>query len=210
MSESKNIINNIILVWPIRILIIVNALILPVLLALLIYFYLKHEKEINEVLDRAKTIEGIVENNINLGIDFIRKNVENITPEDINKFVNHTLRDPLIYVLVNYYNGANDFVKTIKIDFDDLNDIKFYIKGNKIAEIKNMQDLIITTINTVINESIPEIIESIIKVIKKELNNNDINIKIKETELKTLLEKFSNDPNNTFAFILTQYELFLK
>ena len=198
-----------ILIWPVRILVILNTLIIPVLLGLIIYFYLKHQNEINDIIKRTKTIQGIIENNIQLGIDIIRENIDSITPDNINKFISYNLRDPLMRVLVNYYNGANDYIKSISIDYESLDNIRIYFVG-KISEIKNIQDLVKTTVNTVLENVIPQIINALKDVIKKELNDNDIDVNIKLNELKELLEKFSNDSNNTFAYILTQYKLFIK
>ena len=197
-----------ILIWPVRILVILNTLIIPVLLGLIIYFYLKHQNEINDIIKRTKTIQGIIENNIQLGIDIIRENIDSITPDNINKFISYNLRDPLMRVLVNYYNGSNDYIKSISIDYESLDNIRIYFVG-KISEIKNIQDLVKTTVNTVLENVIPQIINALKDVIKKELNDNDIDVNIKLNELKELLEKFSNDSNNTFAYILTQYKLFL-
>ena len=44
-----------ILIWPVRILVILNTLIIPVLLGLIIYFYLKHQNEINDIIKRTIT-----------------------------------------------------------------------------------------------------------------------------------------------------------
>ena len=199
-----------ILIWPVRILVILNSLIIPVLLGLIIYFYLKNEKDIQDVLKRANTIQGMIENNLQLGIDSIKTFIgDDLTEEKINEFVSNNLKGPLMDIIVEYYNQANESIKTIRIDAKDLNDIKISFRG-KITHIRNIQTLVTTSIETVLKDVIPDIINSLKPIIIKQLgDDNNIDIDIKLNELERLLKKFSNDSNNTFAYILTQYKLFI-
>lgn len=198
-----------ILVWPIRMLVIVSALIIPVLLGLIIWFYYQHQNQIDKVLDQAKTIEGMIINNVEKGIDFIKEEIGgDVTPENVNKFVEEKLLKPLKVVLVNYYNQANKEVKSIKIDATDLDDLKITYDGGSI-NIKNMETLIKTEIKYVLNDVIPQIIDLLQDTIGDQIGEGDTKaIQSKKDEMKNLFTSFSNDSNNTFAYIITQWKLF--
>lgn len=209
VEKSKNGIMTI-LVWPVRILVIINSLIVPVLLGLIIYFYLKNEKDIQEVLKRANTIQGMIENNLQLGINAIKGYVgsDELTEEVINEFIVKHLRDPLIQIIVEYYNQVNDYIKTIKINVNDLSDIQISFRG-QITHIKNIETLVTTSINTVLKYIIPDIINSLKPIIILQLGTDE-GIDVKIDELEEILENFSNNSDHTFAYILTQYKLFIE
>ena len=198
-----------ILVWPIRLLVIVSALLIPVLLGLIIWFYYQHQNQIDKVLDQAKTIEGMIINNVEKGIDFIKEEIGgDVTPENVNKFVEEKLLKPLKVVLVNYYNQANKEVKSIKIDATDLDDLKITYDGGSI-NIKNMETLIKTEIKYVLNDVIPQIIDLLQSTIGDQIGEGDTKaIQSKKDEMKNLLTSFSNDSKNTFAYVITQWKLF--
>lgn len=102
---------NTILVQPIRILIIINSIFLPLLLGILVFIILKYAQDIKDIIDKAKKIENMVEDNIKLGIQKIREGYaqaqnqsntaakfanEQITKLNTKKFIKNTLLEPLI------------------------------------------------------------------------------------------------------------------
>lgn len=199
-----------ILVWPIRLLVIISSLLIPVLLGLIIWFYRKHENQINEVINQTKTIEGMIVNNLEKGIQVIKDEIGgDITADNINKFFETKLWPKLKVVLVNYYNQVNDEIKSIKIDASNLDDIKITYKGNT-TEIKNMETFIKTEINIILKDIIPQIEDALRDNISGQLGGNQKDTDNKMKELNSLLLQFSNNSNNTLGYIMTQYELFYK
>tara|TARA_Y100001972_G_C7616023_1_gene308902 strand:+ start:162 stop:827 length:666 start_codon:yes stop_codon:yes gene_type:complete len=199
-----------ILVWPIRLLIIISAVLIPILLGLIIWFYLTHQRQINDLINRAKKIEGMIESNVEKGIKFIKDNINDINPENIENFVNNQLGIPLRTVLIHYYNQTNNAIKSIKLNVSDLDNISFSFNGNT-SHIKNIETFIKVQINDILNDVIPEIINTVSDKIKEQIGENNINDIInKKNEMKKLLEDFSKNSDNTLAFLITQYELFYK
>ena len=62
-----------IVTYPIRVLIIINSVLFPILLGIIIYLILQFKKPIMDVIDKAKHIEHIIETNIHLGINTVKK-----------------------------------------------------------------------------------------------------------------------------------------
>ena len=68
---------NTILVQPIRILIIINSIFLPLLLGILVFIILKYAQNIEGIINKAKKIEQMVEDNIKEGIIMIKEGYAN-------------------------------------------------------------------------------------------------------------------------------------
>lgn len=198
-----------ILVWPIRLLIIVSAILIPVLLGLIIWFYYRHQNQIDDVLKQARTIEGMIVNNVEKGIDFIKSEIGVINEENINNFIEKQLWPHLQELIVNYYNQANDKVKTIKIDVSDLNHIKITFDG-RTTQINNMETLIKTEIKYLMDDVIPQIVDGLKDVIKDKIRDNPEEFNNKMKELEELLKAFSGDSDNTIGYLMTQLSLFFK
>ena len=197
-----------ILVWPIRLLIIISAVLIPVLLGLIIYFYYKHQNQIDDVLKQARTIEGMIVNNIEKGIDYIKSKLGgDITEDSIIRFIDHNLKEPLTKLIANYYNQANDKIKTITINAEDLNNIEISFDGKK-YEIKNLETLIKTKLSVLLNDVIPQFVDGMKDVIKKQIGDNPKEFDEKMKEFEDLLKLFSNDPNNTIGYLMAQFSLF--
>ena len=62
-----------IVTYPIRVLIIINSVLFPILLGIIIYLILQFKKPIMDVIDKAKHIEHIIETNIHLGINKVKE-----------------------------------------------------------------------------------------------------------------------------------------
>jgi len=108
---------NTILVQPIRILIIINSIFLPLLLGILVFIILKYAQDIKGIIDKAKKIEGMVEDNIKEGIEIIK---ETFTPNNVKNFIKDTLLEPLI----SYINPELEYVKSKVQEFTDFSKIK--------------------------------------------------------------------------------------
>lgn len=202
-----------VLVWPIRLLIIISAILIPVLFGLLIWFYLSHKSQIDTVIKKASDIEGMIESNYREGIDFIKNQVTlvngMIKDGTIEDFVAKELTIPLRVIIVNFYNQANKSVQSIQLDTSDLEDITFSI-GGKTSHIKNMETLIKTSISDIVNDVIPRIVDQVTDKILKQLTEggNGDKVEDKKKELTKLLSDFANDKSHTLAYIMTQYKLF--
>ena len=81
--------------YPLRILIIINSIILPILLGIIVFFIFKFKKPVENILDKAIGIEKYVEDKIHLGIEIIFdifQNIEALTDtENIIIFLDKTL-----------------------------------------------------------------------------------------------------------------------
>jgi len=199
-----------ILVWPIRLLIIVSAILIPVLLGLIIWFYYRHQNQIDDVLKQARTIEGMIVNNVEKGIAFIKTEIAkigDINEDNINNFIKTELWPPLRELIVNYYNQANDKVKTIKINVSDLDHIKITFDG-RTTQINNMETLIKTEIKYLMDDVIPQIVDGLKDVIKDRIGDNPEEFNNKMKELEELLKAFSGDSDNTIGYLMTQFSLF--
>ena len=204
-----------ILVWPIRLLIILSAVLIPVLFGIMLWFYLRHKSQIDTVIEKAAKIEGMVENNVKEGIEFIKDKIGlvggMIKDGKVEEFVANEFATPLKVIIVNFYNQANESVQSIQLDTSDLDDIQFSI-GGKVSHIKNMETLIKTSISDIVNDVIPQIVNQVTDKILKHLTDagNGDKVDEKKKELTKLLSDFANDKNHTLAFIMTQYQLFYK
>ena len=161
---------NTILVQPIRILIIINSIFLPLLLGTLVFIILKYAQDIKGIIDKAQKIEGMVEDNINKGIQLIKEKYaklnKNFTKENAETFIKDTLLKPLISYInpaiyeidkkVNdEYKNAIDFSKIKLYEFTTLLDVS----GQSVNDIiKSNLDLFLSVcsqeqINKVLSEN---------------------------------------------------------
>ena len=180
-----------VLVWPVRILIIVSAVMIPVLLGLIIFFYIKNRDKINEVLKRTATIEGFIYNNIKEGIHALRDVFDgNLDP------VNDALNNYIIPVFKQFFKD-NYGIDIGTIDFSSIvTDI-----GNRLnTELKDkgIQELSKIKIDDIITK---EYREEIIDKIKEAFPNDS-------DKITEAVNKFFTDNKHTLAYLITQFKLF--
>ena len=76
MSTVKKIVRGAstrIVTYPVRVLIIINSVIFPILLGVIIFLIMKFTKPVMDVITKAKSIEKLVEDNIHLGISKVKE-----------------------------------------------------------------------------------------------------------------------------------------
>jgi hypothetical protein len=180
------------LVQPIRILIIINSIFLPLLLGILIFIILKYAQDIQGIIDKAKKIENMIEDNIRLGIDKIKElyaqtvNAANtatdfaqdqITVDNTKTFINDNLLTPILkYIDPTIVVTTNLLETTLK------------------TTLGNMPDLEFTSLLDASGHSINDIV----MLIKPDL--------ITEGIQEALINKVL-DENRSIAYILTHSEL---
>lgn len=108
--------------YPLRILIIINSIILPILLGIIVYFIFKFKKPVENIINKAIGIEKYVEDNIQLGVNVIFKAFDDIqaltNPDNITTFLNDDLL-PSIATKFDHLckqNGLNEY--TIPAEFN--------------------------------------------------------------------------------------------
>ncbi len=153
---------NTILVQPIRILIIINSIFLPLLLGTLVFIILRYAQEIEGIITEAQKIEEMVRDNINDGIKMIKEGYakalvatntaadfvkENITAENTKKFIKDNLLEPLILYINPTLTTITKEIKTKinKLDFSKIKLEEFTTLLN--VSGKSVND-IIKTFNT--------------------------------------------------------------
>ena len=169
------------LIQPIRVLIILNSILLPILIGFLIFIILKYAQEIEGIIDKAKKIEKMVRENIKLGIEKIKQGIaaaeaaggtaldfasNHIKPDNIKQFIKDTLLEPLIL----YINPAKVFAQN---ELDELKNAIGFSKV-KINEIKTLLELSSHSVNEFINSNIDQLKKAgcTMKQIKKVLKEN--------------------------------------
>lgn len=161
---------NTILVQPIRILIIINSIFLPLLLGTLVFIILRYAQEIEGIITEAQKIEEMVRDNINDGIKIIKVEYEKFqnkfTVKNAETFIKDTLLEPLIL----YINPAKVFAQ------NELNTLKGAIGFSKVKidEIKTLLELSSHSVNEFINSNIDQLKKAgcTIKQINKVLKEN--------------------------------------
>ncbi len=138
------------LIQPIRILIILNSIFLPLLLGILIFIILKYAQDIEDIIDKAKKIEGMVEDNIKLGINKIKEiyagtsdAVEmaqgQFTAENTKTFINDNLLTPILKYIDPTITLTNEILDPIKTKLNDIPDMNFTsildVSGHSINDI---------------------------------------------------------------------------
>lgn len=110
--------------YPLRILIIINSIILPILLGIIVYFIFKFKKPIEHILNKAIGIEKYIEDNVHLGIKVITQvfnNVLDLTKDNnITKFLDNSLL-PSIATQFQHFCHQNGVNFTIPDSFDITN-----------------------------------------------------------------------------------------
>mgnify|MGYP004163821047 CR=1 FL=1 len=181
---------NTILVQPIRILIIINSIFLPLLLGTLVFIILRYAQEIEGIITEAQKIEEMVRDNINDGIKIIKDKYSEIettlidksklfTKENAKKFIKETILKPLIL----YINPELENFKTKVQEFI-----------NKVTDFSKIKLEEFTTILDVSGKSVNNIIKSIEPMLLSE------NLCKPEQINKVLKE------NRSIAYILTHNE----
>ena len=180
---------NTILVQPIRILIIINSIFLRLFLVTLVFIILRYVQEIEGIITEAQKIEEMVRDNINDGIEIIKKKYSDIketineksklfTKENAETFIEDTLIKPLILYI-------NPTLTTITQEIQDKIDNLDFSKI-KLEEF--------TTILNVSGKSVNDII--------KTFNTELIDIGCTPEQINKVLSE-----NRSIAYILTHNKL---
>ena len=119
MSTARKIIRGAstrIVTYPVRVLIIINSVLFPLLLGVIIFLILHYATSIMDVIDKAKSIEKLVEDNIHLGIQKVKE-----LYNQKNDIVNYA-RDSLVHMLELYVPSldTNQLENIIKTSFSNL------------------------------------------------------------------------------------------
>ena len=174
---------NTILVQPIRILIIINSIFLPLLLGTLVFIILRYAQEIEGIITEAQKIEEMVRDNINDGIKIIKDKYKEFgkkfTKENAEKFIKESLLEPLIL----YINPELENFKTKVQEFI-----------NKVTDFSKIKLEEFTTILDVSGKSVNNIIKSIEQML---LSKN----LCKPEQINKVLKE-----NRSIAYILTHNE----
>lgn len=173
---------NTILVQPIRILIIINSIFLPLLLGTLVFIILRYVQEIEGIITEAQKIEEMVRDNINKGIDTIKSKYEefgkNFSEDNVKIFIRGTLLEPLILYINPTLTTNTQEIKN-KISTLDFSKIKF-------EEFTTILDVSGKSVNNII----------------KTLNTQLISVGCKQEQINKVLSE-----NRSIAYILTHNKL---
>ena len=157
MATVGKVAKSTLLVQPIRILIIINSIFLPLLLGILIFIILKYAQEIEDIIDKAKKIEGMVEDNINLGINKIKEIYaqtsdaaqfaqSQLTVDNTKTFIKDHLLTPILEYIDPTIEVTNDilenitkipdmnFTSLLDVSGHSINDILLLIKPELITQ----------------------------------------------------------------------------
>ena len=181
---------NTILVQPIRILIIINSIFLPLLLGTLVFIILKYAQDIEGIITEAQKIEEMVRDNINDGIKIIKDKYSQIqtaitdnsklfTKENAEKFIKDTLLEPLILYINPTLTTITEEIKT------KINNLDF--KKIKLEEFTTLLDVSGQSVNEIIKHLEP-------MLLSKEL--------CKPEQINKVLKE-----NRSIAYILTHNKL---
>ena len=93
MSTARKIVRGAstrIVTYPVRVLIIINSVLFPLLLGVIIFLIMKFTKPVMDVITKAKSIEKLVEDNIHLGINKITE-LYNLGKGELIKYSSRSL-----------------------------------------------------------------------------------------------------------------------
>lgn len=154
MGTVGKVVKSTLLIQPIRILIIINSIFLPLLLGVLIFIILKYAREIEDIIDKAKKIEGMVEDNINLGINKIKEVYAEIhtgtsnalefaqnqlTFTNTKTFIKEHLLIPILEYIDPTITVTNEILENIKTKLGSMPNINFTslldVSGHSINDI---------------------------------------------------------------------------
>ena len=150
MGTVGKITKSTLLIQPIRILIILNSIFLPLLLGILIFIILKYAQDIEDIIDKAKKIEGMVEDNIKLGINKIKEIYAGtsdavgmvqgqFTAENTRTFINDNLLTPILTYIDPTITHSEEILDDIKTKLNDIPDMNFTsildVSGHSINDI---------------------------------------------------------------------------
>lgn len=193
-KTGGKVVKHALLIQPIRILIIINSIFLPLLLGILVFIILKYAQNIEGIINKAKKIEQMVEDNIKEGILMIKEGYAkaqglaadaslfiktHISTKNTKIFIKETLLQPL----VSYINPTvTDITLTIKDKIDNL-------------DLKQIQLDVLTSLLDVSGHSVNDIIKHLEPVLLSE------NLCTQEEINKVLKE------NRSIAYILSHHKL---
>ena len=198
--------------YPVRILIIINSLIMPILLFIVVYYLLKYENVITSIINKAKNIEQYVQDNLIIGINLIKNYIKLFNDNDeIKKFVKNVFIPAIINLallsdkdltqkerneITNYMNKKIQNAK-FSIDYDKFKNI-----------MDNPYLIVVSTIGDFCNLiQINDI--SFEKYFTSTINEGPFSDKEKDSVLKSILNTIDN-PDYTLIYLLTHESLFFK
>jgi len=150
MGTVGKVVKSTFIIQPIRILIIINSIFLPLLLGVLIFIILKYAREIEDIIDKAKKIEGMVEDNINLGINKIKEvyagtsnavefSQNQLTFTNTKIFIKEHLLRPILEYIDPTITITTDILAKIKTKLGKMPDMNFTslldVSGHSINDI---------------------------------------------------------------------------
>ena len=180
-----------IVTYPVRVLIIINSVLFPLLLGVIIFLILHYSKPVMDVITKAKSIEKLVEDNIHIGITKVK---------ELYTLGKTEVVDYATISLVNMLN-LPDNIKN-NDEFDYFNALKMIVVNafdNNISHDFNTESILdFVKDHDMVNNTLDDIIEVIngysdFDTTKKEIIINAIN------EIKS--HKYTNTQ------FITHYEL---
>ena len=155
----------VLLVYPVRVLIIINSILLPILLGILIFLLIHYAKPIEDIFDKAKQIEDIILKNINLGIDIITEYINQgkqifDDPNIMLEFVKDILLTPLLeYINPGITQGDIDNIKAQIIQLNNFNFSNILdMAGHSVNDLINQISQVLVE-NGITQEQINKVIE---------------------------------------------------
>ena len=210
-NVSKGLVNRL-FSYPVRILIIINSLIMPILLFVIIYYLLKYEDVIMSIINKAKNIEQFIQDNLVLGINLMKKYIKLFNDNgEIKKFVKKVFIPAIINLALR---SDKDLTQKRRNDITDylnkkLQNAEFTIDNDKFKSIMDNPYLVITiTLGDICN-----LIKINNKVFKKyftdTINIGPFSDEEKKSVIKTIINTIDN-PDYTLIYLLTHESLFFK
>ena len=138
-----------IVTYPVRVLIIINSVLFPLLLGVIIFLILHYSKPVMDVITKAKSIEKLVEDNIHLGIQKVKELYDNK-----QNIVNYA-KDSLVHMLQLYVPGLSSLDQLESIIITAFNNLIHNVED---SIFKFMEDNI--SIDDILQKIIDEIISS--------------------------------------------------
>jgi hypothetical protein len=193
--------------YPLRILIIINSIILPILLGIIVYFIFKFKKPVENIINKAVGIEKIIEDNIHIGLSIIYSFFDNIQsftdPDKINDFIMHAFLPSVSRKLFHYiHDHSPNILKTLNEGSIDsfMNNLITQIQTddylmNKIYDLfKNLTHFDLANLGTkdILNELKEHILTSL----------NDTFTSITKEQFNPIVNQFIKE-NFTFVNLLT-------
>lgn len=191
-----------IVTYPVRVLIIINSVLFPLLLGVIIFLIMKFTKPVMDVITKAKSIEKLVEDNIHLGINKAKEIFNVVTgfgEKMYTEFIT-TLSHIVEETVFNYQDPADTQTQTLL----DLLEVDFKTEiATQFQTFFEQPDHFLEFIER--NDSINGMIDHIIEKLNKRTIDTNTKINFQDDVIKVLNEIKSH--NYSIIGLFTHSEL---